>query len=112
MARLVFVTWEGGGNVSVALGIASALRARGHEAAILGPASLRALIENAGIGYAELGVSPPPDTSSRTEYLIEVVGATDLAPALRRSIADLNPDGVVIDCWCEALPGGVSRRRP
>jgi UDP:flavonoid glycosyltransferase YjiC (YdhE family) len=98
MARLVFVTWDGGGNVSVALGIASALLARGHEATILGPASLRAVIENAGVGYAELGVGPSSDTSSRAEYLSEVVGSTDLAPALRRSIAELKPDGLAIDC--------------
>ena len=98
MARLVFVTWDGGGNVSVALAIASALLARGHQATMLGPASLRGLIENTGVGYAELGVNPPTNTSSRTEYLIEVVGSTDLAAALRVSIEDLNPDGMVIDC--------------
>jgi UDP:flavonoid glycosyltransferase YjiC (YdhE family) len=98
MARLVFVTWDGGGNVSVALGIASTLLARGHEVTILGPASLRGLIENTGVSYAELGVSPPPDPSFRTEYLIDVVGSTDLAAALRLAIEDLDPDGMVIDC--------------
>ena len=98
MARIVFVTWDGGGNVSVALGVASALIVRGHEATILGPASLRGLIESAGVGYAELGVCPPPDSSGRTEYLIEVVGSTDLVPHLRRSIEELKPDGMVIDC--------------
>ena len=98
MARLVFVTWDGGGNVTVALGIASTLLARGHEVTILGPVSLRGLIENTGVAYAELGVSPPPDTSSRTDYLIQVVGSTDLAAALQLSIEDLDPDGMVIDC--------------
>jgi UDP:flavonoid glycosyltransferase YjiC (YdhE family) len=98
MARLVFVTWDGGGNVLVALGIASALTGRGHQVTILGPPSLRGLVENAGVDYAELGVSPPARTSSRGEYLIEVVGATDLAGALRRSIEECNADGLVLDC--------------
>lgn len=98
MARFAFVTWDGGGNVSVALGVASELLVRGHEATILGPASLRGVIENTGVGYVELGPCPPPDSSRRNEYLIEVAGSSDLAPALRLSIEDLNPDGVVIDC--------------
>jgi UDP:flavonoid glycosyltransferase YjiC (YdhE family) len=98
VARFVFVTWDGGGNVSVALGIASALLARGHDVTILGPASLRGTIENAGVGYVELGPCPPPDSSRRNEYLIEVVGSTDLASALRLLVEDLNPDGMVIDC--------------
>jgi len=107
MARLLFVTWDGGGNVSVALGVASALLARGHDATMLGPPSLRESIENTGVGYAKLGVRPPADPSRRTEYLMQVVGSTDLAPSLRGLIEELNPDGMVIDCnlsWALELP--------
>jgi UDP:flavonoid glycosyltransferase YjiC (YdhE family) len=98
VARFVFVTWDGGGNVSVALGVGAALLERGHEATILGPTSLQRLVENTGIDYAELGPCPPHDSSRRNEYLVEVVGSADLAPALRLLLEDLDPDGVVIDC--------------
>jgi UDP:flavonoid glycosyltransferase YjiC (YdhE family) len=94
----VFVTWDGGGNVSVALAIARALVERHHEVTMLGPASLRGPIEDNGLGFAELGVRPPPDSSSRSEYLVEVVGSTRLAAGLHSLIAELQPDAVVIDC--------------
>ncbi len=38
MASLLFVTWDGGGNVPPALGIAGELEARGHSVAFLGHA--------------------------------------------------------------------------
>jgi len=98
MARVVFVTWDGGGNVSVALTIARVLVERDHEVTVFGPASLRGTIENNGLGYAELGVSPPPDSSSRSGYLEEVVGSAHLAIGLRSLITELRPEAVVIDC--------------
>ncbi|MEA2279546.1 MAG: hypothetical protein QOK21_153 [Solirubrobacteraceae bacterium] len=38
MASLLFVTWDGGGNVPPALGIAAELETRGHDVAFLGHA--------------------------------------------------------------------------
>src|SRR5690242_19657159 len=86
MARVVFVTWDGGGNVSVALGIARALVERDHDVTVLGPASLRRAIEKSGLAFAPLGVSPPPDASSRAEYLLDV---SDRRASLRACVAEL-----------------------
>ena len=36
MTRFAFVTWDGGGNVPPALGIAQALVARGHDVVFIG----------------------------------------------------------------------------
>jgi UDP:flavonoid glycosyltransferase YjiC (YdhE family) len=107
MARVVFVTWDGGGNVSVALGIARALVERHHDVTMLGPATLRRTIEESGLAFAPLGVSPPPDASSRAEYLLDVVGSTILAAGLRSFLAELQPDALVIDCnlsWALEVP--------
>jgi UDP:flavonoid glycosyltransferase YjiC (YdhE family) len=98
MARVVFITWDGGGNVSVALAIARTLLERHHEVTVLGPASLHGAIEGGGLGYAELGVSPPSHSSARSEYLEEVVASTHLAAGLHSLIARLRPQAVVIDC--------------
>jgi UDP:flavonoid glycosyltransferase YjiC (YdhE family) len=98
MARVVFVTWDGGGNVSVALAIARALVEREHDVTVLGPATLRGSIEENGLAYAELGVSPPLDSSSRSQYLEEVVGSSRLAGGLHSLVAKLRPEAVVIDC--------------
>jgi len=98
VAHFVFVTWDGGGNVSVARGIGLALVDRGHEVTVLGPASLRSSIEETGLTHQELGVCPPVEPSSRAEYLVEVVGSTILAADLQRLVEQLKPDGLVIDC--------------
>ena len=50
MAEILFVTWDGGGNVPPALGIAGELSARGHEVRFVGHPSQRASLEAAGVG--------------------------------------------------------------
>ena len=57
MARIVIVTWDGGGNVPPALAIAAELGSRGHAVRVLGHASQRPAIEAAG-----LQVVPPRET--------------------------------------------------
>lgn len=39
MSRFLFLTWDGGGNQSPAIGIAQELRGRGHEVVFAGYAS-------------------------------------------------------------------------
>lgn len=93
------MTWDGGGNVDVALGIAVALVRRGHTVTALGPRSLREVIEGAGLGYAELGVHPPREPALRPEYLREVAGASHLSAELRRLLVEvLRIEAAVVDC--------------
>ena len=95
---MAFITWDGGGNVSVALGIGAELLHRGHRVSVLGPTSLHQSILDAGLEYAELGVSPPRESSARSAYLVEVVGSTSLEDQLPNAIAGVNPDALIIDC--------------
>jgi UDP:flavonoid glycosyltransferase YjiC (YdhE family) len=51
MSDILFVTWDGGGNVAPALGIAAELTRRGHTACFLGHARQREAIEAAGFVF-------------------------------------------------------------
>jgi UDP:flavonoid glycosyltransferase YjiC (YdhE family) len=103
---IAFVTWDGGGNVAVALGIAAALGGRGHAVTVIGPGSLRERIAALGLGFAELGVTPPRDPAERGAYLREVAGTRRLAE-LRELVAGAR--AVVVDCnlaWALDAPLG------
>ena len=55
-AEILFVTWDGGGNVPPALGIAAELAARGHRTRFLGHRSQESALRAAGhafTAYAE-----------------------------------------------------------
>jgi len=98
MAHFAFITWDGGGNVSVAIGIGVELVRRGHRVSILAPKSLRRSIMDAGLHYAELGIPPPGDPAARSAYLVEIVGSPSLARRLPTAMKRLRADAVVIDC--------------
>jgi UDP:flavonoid glycosyltransferase YjiC (YdhE family) len=51
MTTVLFVTWDGGGNLPPATGIAAELRARGHRTRFLGHESQRATIEAEGFEF-------------------------------------------------------------
>jgi len=54
MTRFTFVTWDGGGNVPPAVGIAQELVARGNEVRFLGYLSQQAAIEARGLAFSAL----------------------------------------------------------
>ncbi len=51
MANILFVTWDGGGNLPPALGIAAELRDRGEQVRFLGHQQQREAIESAGLRF-------------------------------------------------------------
>src|SRR5258708_2747457 len=54
MSRFTFVTWDGGGNVAPAVGIAEELIARGNEVRFLGYFAQQAAIEARGLAFSAL----------------------------------------------------------
>lgn len=99
MAHFVFVTWDGGGNVSVMLGIARALVERGHRTTLLAPVSLRRKIDTADVGYSEFGTPRPLDSTAALEHLLhEVIGSPAMPVALLVVADELDADALVIDC--------------
>lgn len=104
MANVLFVTWDGGGNLPPALGIGAELRRRGHSVRFLGHPQQRDAIETAGFrfeGYAQArpwssahqkrGLKAPFDIVS---VFSDAGPGQDLMASMARERADL----VVIDC--------------
>ncbi len=54
MARILFITWAGGGNQTPALGAAHALRQAGHHVSFAGYASQCARFADAGFSLSVL----------------------------------------------------------
>ncbi len=103
MSTFLIVTWSGGGNLPPALGIASALRARGSDVRFLGHAEQEEAIRARGFPFEPFRRARP--WSSR-EHLPGMAGAqqhmaifTD--PGIGEDVTDLvareRPDAVVID---------------
>lgn len=51
MARILVVTWDGGGNVPPMLGIAVELQRRGHQVRVLGHPQQREVVGSAGLNF-------------------------------------------------------------
>jgi UDP:flavonoid glycosyltransferase YjiC (YdhE family) len=100
MAEILFVTWDGGGNVPPALGIAAELRRRGHGVRFLGHETQRPAITGAGFGFEPFATAAPfssleSNSPPRMMALFsdKTIGRDTLAEAAR-----LTTDVVVVDC--------------
>jgi UDP:flavonoid glycosyltransferase YjiC (YdhE family) len=100
MADILFVTWDGGGNVPPALEIASALRTRGHTVRFVGHERQRPSLEAAGVEVA-------PTRRARTFYaldansplaLVAMFGDRGLGRDVLDALAHRPADVVVVDC--------------
>ena len=105
MAEILFVTWDGGGNVPPALGIADALTARGHTVRFVGHPGQRPALEAAGVEAAGVEVAPSRharafsalDTNSPLA-LVSMFGDRGLGRDAVDALADRDADVVVVDC--------------
>ncbi|HZQ87058.1 MAG TPA: glycosyltransferase [Acidimicrobiales bacterium] len=79
--RFLFVTWEGGGNLTPLLGLGTQLTARGHAVDVLGRASLRDRMTRAGLGFV------PQRSDGWIPDATDVLGAVEASP----------PDALVVD---------------
>ena len=100
MSDILFVTWDGGGNVPPALGIARELRDRGHAVRILGHARQHDSFVAAG-----LDVAPAPRAlafsgieANSPLRLIKAFGDRGMARDVLDALAARPADVVVVDC--------------
>src|SRR5438105_7097535 len=102
MARILAVTWDGGGNVPPMVGIAEELRSRGHEVRVLGHPRQREAVEAAGLEFVAYTSARPwspiqPATGPRflLKFLFGVFtdprAGDDVRHELARVPADLAP---------------------
>ena len=115
MSTFAFVTWDGGGNVGPAIGIAQALAARGHRCRFLGYEGQQAHIEGRGFAFRRLARGGAFDGRglSREQLLAGLVGRIwacsdhldDVAGAL-----DAEPaDALVVDFMMDGALAAAER---
>lgn len=102
---VLVVTWQGGGAVPPALGLARMLAARGHRVRVLAPASFGARVEAAGCEHCPLPPSAELDTTRGRAvedqwdtYLPSVFLSADVAVAVQAQLDASRTDVVVVDC--------------
>jgi UDP:flavonoid glycosyltransferase YjiC (YdhE family) len=100
MRNVLFVTWDGGGNVPPALGIAAELQRRGDRVRVLGHPVQDQQVRSAGLGFTAFSTARS-FTAVAKHTPIDYIGVfgdramgRDVVAELRRRPADL----VVIDC--------------
>jgi UDP:flavonoid glycosyltransferase YjiC (YdhE family) len=100
MSNILFVTWDGGGNVPPALGIAAELQRRGHRVRMMGHPVQQEQLRGAGLDVAAFRTARTfraTDNNTPLDY-VGVFGdramGRDIVQELRHEPADL----VVVDC--------------
>jgi UDP:flavonoid glycosyltransferase YjiC (YdhE family) len=76
MARILVVTWEGGGNVPPMLGIAGELQRRGHQVRVLGHPQQRDVVVSAGlkfVGYRHARAWSPKVATTGPRFLLRFI---------------------------------------
>lgn len=116
MARFVFFTWEGGGNQPPALGLAQALRSRGHEILFAGYTDQRALITGRGFAFRPLEQSQAAWRTRAAAHLwSRLLEAVLVCPAqgeeVRQVVADEPGAVLVVDCMMFAALAAAERAR-
>ncbi|WP_165949199.1 glycosyltransferase [Kribbella turkmenica] len=115
MARILIVTWDGGGNVPPMLGIGAELRDRGHDVRVLGHPQQRATVEEYGLAFAPYVHALPwtPERigsglaflTSSLKLFTDPRPAEDVRAVLRHRPADL----LLVDCMSLAALRATAR---
>jgi len=100
MADVLFVTWDGGGNVPPAVGIAEELRSRGHRVRFLGhprqaPAFAERGLEFSGFPTARAFDSTVPSTPLK---VLATFGDRAMGVDVVADLRSRPADAVVVDC--------------
>jgi UDP:flavonoid glycosyltransferase YjiC (YdhE family) len=105
MARILMVTWDGGGNVPPALELGRRASARGHSVRVLGPPSIGSRVEAAGCQFRPFSRVPALDCSrgraleDQMEFLLtRILGGSGPGLDLLDEAERDPPDALVVDC--------------
>jgi UDP:flavonoid glycosyltransferase YjiC (YdhE family) len=100
MADILLVTWDGGGNVPPALGIAAELQRRGHTVRFLGHARQQDSLVAAGFEVAPTREGRPFSAvdSNTVLTMIQTFGDRGLGRDVLAALAARPADLVVVDC--------------
>lgn len=104
MTDAVFVTWDGGGNLPPALGVAAELVRRGDTARFLGHAAQRGAIEEAGFAFEPIQNGSDYDATAPRGTVIGIAALTGIFADRgigAQAVATARREGagvIVVDC--------------
>lgn len=100
MARVLLVTWDGGGNTPPMVQTGLALRERGHDVRVLGHAAQRATMERAGFAFTAYRQAIPWDRTAERDELevFRVFADAGAGRDVEAALAAWPADAVVVDC--------------
>ena len=115
MSRVLFVTWDGGGNVGPAAEIGKELQRRGHDVRFIGQSQQRSELERAGFAFSAYSKPGSWTATGKRGALANVLGflalltgkslGRDVVAEAKRTPTDL----VVIDCLLFGALDAASR---
>jgi UDP:flavonoid glycosyltransferase YjiC (YdhE family) len=111
MSDLLFVTWDGGGNVPPLLALGGRLRARGHSVRVMGHPQQAAAVADAGLPFVPFGDAAAFSSTDQNSPLRLVglfgdkVMGRDVVAELQARPADL----VVVDCLLFGVMDAIHR---
>jgi UDP:flavonoid glycosyltransferase YjiC (YdhE family) len=91
MARILIVTWDGGGNVPPMLGIAGELQRRDHQVRVLGHPQQRDVVVSAGlmfVGYRHARPWSPNIAATGARFLLRFLFGVFTDPGPGRDVRD------------------------
>jgi UDP:flavonoid glycosyltransferase YjiC (YdhE family) len=99
MAEILFITWDGGGNLPPAVGIAQELAARGHRVRFLGHARQAAGFAEKGLEFRAYPTARPFDSTVPTSPLaiVATFGDRAMGADVLQELAARPADVVVVD---------------
>lgn len=111
MAEILFVTWDGGGNVPPALGIASELQRRGHDVRFLGHRGQAEKFSAEGLRLTPYPTARPFTSAvpSSTNALLGVFGDQAMGRDVVVELESRPADVVVVDCLLFGVMAALRR---
>lgn len=111
MARFLFITWHGGGNVPPAIGIAQKLKERGHTISFAGYKSQQRHIIDQGFSFAPIDPLSGNwmDLSPEQRILgeIEIWACQDHLRQVPRLVVSEGADAMLVDCMLHGALAAV-----
>lgn len=100
MAQILFVTWDGGGNVPPAVGIAEELAARGHGVRFLGHATQASAFAARGLEFTPFPTARPFSSleGAGPTRILATFGDRAMGADVLAELAARPCDAVVVDC--------------
>ncbi len=100
MAEILFVTWDGGGNVPPALALANEVAARGHGVRVMGHPQQRATVEAAGLTFHPFPTARQFDSTAENSppTVVRMFGDRAMGRDVLAELETAGADLVVVDC--------------